>query len=207
MFAAVPVSGEKRGTFVLQDEKGGYFMPQAAEQKTAVQLAHYAVHLNFEDIPLSVVENMKTLVLDYLGVALRGSAAQSAKIAKDFQREYGACKPESTVIGGGLKLTSQAAAFANAVSAHSIELDDVDEMALFHYGPPVISAALAAAESVYASGKEFLLAAVIGCDLMKRLSDAMNPMLRDRGFHTTPCAACSERPLPRGGLKDCPRRK
>ncbi len=35
---------------------------------------------------------------------------------------------------------------ANAISSHSIELDDIDVLALFHFSPPVFSAALAAAE-------------------------------------------------------------
>lgn len=161
-------------------------MQKAVEQKKAVQLAEYVTNLKFEDIPQNVVEELKALVLDYLGVALRGSNTDSAKIAIEFQREYGTAKQESTLIGDGTKLTSQAAAFANAVSSHSIELDDVDDLALFHFSPPVLSAAFATAEATNASGKEFILAAALGCDIMQRLSNAMNPMLRDRGYHTTP---------------------
>jgi 2-methylcitrate dehydratase PrpD len=161
-------------------------MQNMAKQKKSVQLAQHVSTLKFEDIPENVVEEMKTLILDYLGVALKGSASDSGEIAVAFQREYGSAKQESTLIGDGTKLTSQAAAYANAVSSHSIELDDVDDLALFHYSPSIVSAALATAEANQASGKDLILAVAIGCDIMKRLSDAMNPMLRDRGFHTTP---------------------
>ena len=79
-----------------------------------------------------------------------------------------------------------AAAFANAISSHSIELDDIDVLALFHFSPPVYSAALAAAEYVGANGRELLTALAAGCEMMERVSKATNPSLRNHGFHTTP---------------------
>ena len=78
------------------------------------------------------------------------------------------------------------AAFANAISSHSIELDDIDVLALFHFSPPVFSAALAAAEQHGANGKQLLVALAAGCEMMERVSRAANPSLRNRGFHTTP---------------------
>jgi 2-methylcitrate dehydratase PrpD len=41
-------------------------------------------------------------------------------------------------------------------------------------------------EREHSPGRDLLVAMVAGCDLMARLSSAMNPSLRDRGFHTTP---------------------
>lgn len=161
-------------------------MEKTFEDKKALQLAEYVANLKYEEIPQNVVKEIQTLILDYLGVALRGSMTESAEITRAFHLEYGAAKQEATLIGNGAKLTSQAAAYANAVSSHSIELDDVDDLALFHYSPPVVSAALAAAEANHKSGMDLVVAITMGCDIMKRLSDAMNPMLRDRGFHTTP---------------------
>lgn len=84
------------------------------------------------------------------------------------------------------KVPAVHAAFANAIASHSIELDDVDGLALYHFSPPVISAALAVAERAGASGAAFLAAATAGCEMMARVSDATNPSLRDRAFHTTP---------------------
>ena len=78
------------------------------------------------------------------------------------------------------------AAFANAISSHSIELDDIDVLALFHFSPPVYSSSLATAEQVGASGKDLLVALAAGCEMMERLSKAANSSLRNRGFHTTP---------------------
>ncbi len=150
-----------------------------------LRLAEHVAKLRFDDVPASLTEELKVLTLDYLGVALRGSLTDSARIVAGFQTDYGAARPEATIIGTGAQVSAQAAAFANAVAAHSIELDDVDDLALFHFSPPVLSAALAAAEAAGASGKGYLLAAAAGSEVMARVSNAANPAMRDRGFHST----------------------
>lgn len=132
-----------------------------------------------------VREDIELLVADYLGVALRGSATDGARIVAE---ELATERPDRpcTLIGSRRRAEPPAAAMANAVAAHSVELDDVDRLALFHFSPPIVSAALAVAETTRASGPELLRAVTIGCEVMTRLSAAMNPALRDRGFHTTP---------------------
>jgi 2-methylcitrate dehydratase PrpD len=124
-------------------------------------------------------------VLDYLGVALAGSQTDSGRIAARFAVETGG-RDEATLIGDGRSVPAVHGAFANAIASHSVELDDVDSLALFHFSPPVVSAALAVAEREQASGKEFIAAVAAGCEMMARASAATNPSLRDRGFHTTP---------------------
>jgi 2-methylcitrate dehydratase PrpD len=148
-------------------------------------LADHFVNLKIGDIPAKHLSDAKTLVRDYLGVALGGCRTSSAKIAARFAVENGG-KEEATLIGHSGKVPAVHAAFANAIASHSIELDDVDLLALFHFSPPVVSAALAAAEAQKASGAEFLVAVVAGCEMMARASNATNFSLRNRGFHTTP---------------------
>ena len=137
------------------------------------------------DLPAEGIAEMKRLLLDYLGVALAGSQTDTGRLAGDFAVELGGV-PQATVIGRADRVPAVHAAFANAVSEHSVELDDVDDLALFHFGPPVMSAALAAAQATDANGADTLAAALAGCEMMNRLSLAVNPSLRDRGFHSTP---------------------
>ena len=150
------------------------------------RLGAHVADLQFDAIPGWLIDELKVLTLDYLGVALGGSRTGAARIVADYQREYGAAKEEASIFGRGVKVTAQTAAFSNAVASHSIELDDVDDLALFHFSPPVLSASFAVAEAVGASGRDFLLAAALGSDVMARVSRATNNDLRDRGFHTTP---------------------
>lgn len=148
-------------------------------------VAQYLADLDYPSIPEKILEEMKVLLLDYLGVALGGTGTQSGRIAAQFSQDLGE-KGEATIIGFGHRVSAPSAAFANAILSHSIELDDVDSLAYFHFSPPIFSAALAMAEREHSSGRDLIVALVAGCDLMARLSSAMNPSLRDRGFHTTP---------------------
>ena len=148
-------------------------------------IAQHVAELDYRSIPAKLLEEMKILLFDYLGVALGGTETESGRIAAEFSRDLGE-KGEATIIGFGYRVSAPSAAFSNAILSHSIELDDVDSLAYFHFSPPVFSAALAVAEREHAPGRDLLSALVVGCDLMARLSSAMNPSLRDRGFHTTP---------------------
>lgn len=151
----------------------------------AEQLARHFASLEYERIPSATIADARQLVLDYLGVAIAGSQTTSGRIARQFATMTGGV-PEATLVSSGERVPAVHAAFANAIASHSIELDDVDLLALFHFSPPVVSAALAMAERVKAAGRDFIAAVVAGCEMMARLSEATNPMLRDRGFHTTP---------------------
>ena len=158
----------------------------ARTTKTASDLlADHFTTVAFRDLPPKLIADAKTLVADYLGVAIAGSQTDSGAIAARFVSETGG-KAEAGLIGHSGRVPAVHAAFANAISSHSIELDDVDVLALFHFSPPVVSAALAVAEREKSSGAEFIAAVALGCEMMARASTAANNSLRDRGFHTTP---------------------
>ncbi len=151
----------------------------------ADELAVHFATVSAESLPEAPMHEMRRLLLDYLGVALSGSRTESGRIAGEVMAGLGGAT-QATILGHGDKVPAVHAAFANAVSEHSIEMDDVDDLALFHHGPPVVSAALAVAEWTDSSGRDLLAAMLCGCEMMNRLSLATNPALRDRGYHTTP---------------------
>ena len=73
--------------------------------------------------------------------------------------------------------------------AHSLELDDTHQAGSIHLGVSVFSAALAVAEQVGASGRDFLTASVVGFEVAARLAMALKPTEHyGRGFH--PTATC-----------------
>lgn len=158
-------------------------MPQTAAER----LAEHFTKLSLEDIPSNNVADATTLVLDWMGVAVAGGRTGSGRIAAQWAESQGG-PGEARILATGRRAPAMHAAFANAIASHSVELDDVDVLALFHFSPPVVSAALAVAEAERASGRELLTAVVAGCEMMARASEATNPSLRDRGFHTTPTA-------------------
>jgi len=151
----------------------------------AERLADHFTRFDDTRLPEASRSAVKRLLLDYIGVAIAGSQTESGEIARAFGAVTGG-KAEATLIGGNLRVPAMQAAFANAISSHSVELDDIDVLALFHFSPPVYSAALATAEQASASGRDLLVALAAGCEMMERASRAANSSLRNRGFHSTP---------------------
>jgi len=151
------------------------------------KLAHYAANLKYQDIPPDALAEIKRLILDYVSCAYGGMQTQSGRIAAEFAREFSE-KGKCTVICFGYPSAPYNAAMANAIMSHSTEMDDTDILAYFHTAPQTVSAALSAAEWTNASGKEFLAGVTVGSEIVNRVSEATNPSLRNRGFHTTPTA-------------------
>lgn len=148
--------------------------------------ANYFVNeFKYDNIPEKTKNNVKMLLMDYLGVAVKGTTTVTGQITRKYFTEKGG-KAEATLFNSNVKLPAESVAFSNAVSSHSLEMDDIDRLAFFHFSPPVYSAALAVAEAVGADGKQLVTALSAGVEMMERLSLAMNPSLRNRGFHTTP---------------------
>lgn len=156
-------------------------------QTSAERLAQHFHGFTYAGVSEATRRAVKRLLLDYLGVAVSGSQSESGRIGREFAKLQGGVA-EATLIGGGPAVPAVHASFANAISSHSIELDDIDVFALFHFSPPVYSAALAVGEAVGATGEELITALAAGCEMMERVSRASNPSLRDRGYHTTPTA-------------------
>lgn len=146
---------------------------------------YFCNNFSYEKIPEKTKHNVKVLMMDYLGVAVKGTTTVTGRITREYFSEKGG-KPEATLFNSNIKLPAESTAFSNAVASHSLEMDDIDRLALFHFSPPIYSAALAVAEMVNASGKQLITALAAGVEMMERLSLAMNPSLRNRGFHSTP---------------------
>lgn len=151
----------------------------------AQQIAEHFCRLDYRAVPPESRHAVKRLLLDYLGVAIAGSQTESGLVACRFAEVQGG-KAEASLIGANARVPMTHGSFANAISSHSIELDDIDVLALFHFSPPVFSAALAAAERQGAGGKQLLAALAAGCEMMERVSKSSNNSLRNRAFHTTP---------------------
>ena len=147
-------------------------------------LANRVLETDASDVPPKVGSLVKRLLFDYIGVARRGASTETGRIARADAIRF-AASGTCTVIGSPETAGAEGAAFANAVSSHSIEMDDCDDEGYYHIAPVVVSAALAAAEEAGADGSTVLAAVALGAEVMERLSRGGNPGFRDRGFHTT----------------------
>ena len=150
----------------------------------SVELAAFCGSLRWPEIPVDARERTKELVLDLLGVAVRGSAAESSRAVQAFVRT----QPDgrATVLGTDLRTGAPWAAIANAAAAHATEMDDVTRESSLHPGVAVIPAALAVAQERRASAPAFLEAVVAGYEVTMRVGNALGPASAyERGFHPT----------------------
>ena len=81
--------------------------------------------------------------------------------------------PEASVAGSRVVTSSVNAALANGMLAHADETDDSHAASRNHPGCAVVPAALAVAEAIHASGRQFLRAVVLGYDVAARMNYAL----------------------------------
>jgi 2-methylcitrate dehydratase PrpD len=141
------------------------------------ELANFAVETKWEDLPAPVVREAKFILLDSIGCALAAIPTDPAKMAISLARKLGG-PSESSIIGVGDRVSCSGAAFANGQLINALDYDASTPGG--HTPPYVIPPALAMAESTGASGKDLILAIVLGFELTARLAEAMpdNMMMR-----------------------------
>jgi 2-methylcitrate dehydratase PrpD len=152
----------------------------------AESLAKMIYDLQFNDLSEEVIDRTKYLALDFIGLAARGNTFESSQPIHELIRLYGG-KGKGIVIGSkDLSPFPQYAALANGSASHSLELDDVINEASLHPAVAVFPTAFALADEHEKSGKDLILASVIGYEVMGLLGKALNPTsVYARGFHPT----------------------
>ncbi len=135
-------------------------------------LARNVVDTKYEDLPVEVVEVTKNSILDTIGVILAGSTLGEEGLKGIIELvKQGGGKKESTIIGFGDKVVSWMAAFANGAMAHQLDYDDTYDVGPVHPGAATIPAGCAIAERQgNVTGKEFITAIALGCDVVCRLA-------------------------------------
>ncbi|HUG04927.1 MAG TPA: MmgE/PrpD family protein [Candidatus Limnocylindria bacterium] len=153
---------------------------------TTTALAARCAAVRLDALPAGVRERAKDLVLDHLGVALRGSRQPSSAIALEAARRLNGDGGIASIVGHDIRIRSPWAALANGTAAHAIELDDVTSESSLHPGVAVIPPALALAEELSSSGTALLEAIVSGYEATMRIGNALNAASAyERGFHPT----------------------
>jgi 2-methylcitrate dehydratase PrpD len=169
-------------SYLLNHENSGF--NKGGDMGITQELAGYCSRLKFDDLSDEVVDCAKYRFLDFISVACRGSKEAPSQTVYRFVKEMG--NGEGVVVGTSDKAPYLYSALANGTASHSIEMDDVDNESSLHPGVVVFPSALAASEMAGVSGKRFILAVVLGYEVMVRLGSALGPENSyKRGFHPT----------------------
>lgn len=122
--------------------------------------------------------------LNWMGCAI-GAAKHPAVECAIAAMQILSPAPQAAVLGRSERLDIGSAALVNGIASHTFDYDDTHATTLIHPSGPVISAVLALAEHMQASGRETVDAIVIGIDVACRVGLGMYPEHYDRGWHIT----------------------
>jgi 2-methylcitrate dehydratase PrpD len=154
-------------------------------------IAAFATGIRYDDIPPEVVERGKAHILDCLGLALAGAAADTSIVLRDHVSALDCRDASATVLGTAFRTAPRFAALLNATAMHADNFDDTGPQAApdrnggIHASAAVFAAALAAAEQGGASGSDLMTAYHVGVEVACKLNHAIDARHYEGGFHVT----------------------
>jgi 2-methylcitrate dehydratase PrpD len=129
------------------------------------ELARYALSIRLSDAPEVVHRQAKLCILDTIGASVAGILTEDWRPLLEAERARGG-RAEATVLGTGIKLSTEAAARVNAYTGDILELNDVIGG---HASIGIVSTALAVGETIGASGAELIEAVIVGIEVTSRV--------------------------------------
>ncbi|MFC1958006.1 MmgE/PrpD family protein [Chloroflexota bacterium] len=138
--------------------------------KYSSTLAEYISSLRYDDLPDSVIQQAKKIILDSLGCQLACAQLENGQLIIKFGQSLES-QAEASVVGGGYKTSAINAALVNGTLGHGDEIDESLENA-GHTAAVTVATALACGEMQSASGKDMITAVVAGYDMAGRLANA-----------------------------------
>jgi 2-methylcitrate dehydratase PrpD len=166
----------------------------SSEKSLTAYVAQFIVATKPSRIPADVSHLGKRSILDGLGLALAGNAAESGHIVRTYLKSLGVPTDKgATVIGTNMKVPPRFAAFANGIAIHADDYDDTQLAVakdrvyglLTHPTAPALPPVLALGERDNRSGLDVLTAYQLAVEVETKLSEAINPRHYDHGFHST----------------------
>jgi 2-methylcitrate dehydratase PrpD len=118
-----------------------------------------------------VISRAEDLFIDWFASGLGGKGARPVRAMEAVAAAMGPSHGGSEVLVSRQRTSPLFAALVNGASSHFVEQDDVHNSSVFHPGTVVFSSALAAAQALRASGREFLTAAVAGYEMGIRIGE------------------------------------
>lgn len=156
----------------------------------ATTLADFANTVRYDDLPEEIIINIKSRVLDILGICAAASSLETSRAVRRYATEQGGAS-QANGIGVDVPLPAAQAAFVNGVLAHSLDYDDTHLPSVLHPSASVIPAVLASAQAQGANGRETIRAIAIGLEVCVRLGmagydrDQQNSTFFEHGQHAT----------------------
>ena len=150
------------------------------------RLATWLANTTLDDVPASVREHAKHLLLDGVACALVGAQLPVSRIGVEGVTALDDAGSALLIGWGGRTTSAPSAAMLNSSFIQGFELDDYHPLAPLHSNSLVMPAMLAAAPHVgRVSGARFLLGAILGYETGPRVGQALGGLeMISRGWHS-----------------------
>lgn len=135
-------------------------------------LSRYACATQFGDLPQAVRHEGLRAFVNYVGCAAGGSREDDVGIMTGFLSEFYSAR-DAVVIGRRERLDALNAAFVNSMSSAALAFNDTHFVSVAHPTSPVAAALLALAERQPVSGKDLLLALILGIEIQCRVGNIL----------------------------------
>ncbi len=155
----------------------------AMEKTLITSLAEYACSLQYGDLPHDVVEKAKICLLDFLAMAVGGYDMEESQVAIRTAKLLGA-PGKATIFIDGYKGRALDCVLANSVLAHACLQDDWHPVSHSHVGVAVLPTVFAIAAEEGRSGRDAILATVVGYEIEGRVGVLSVPTFT-RGFRAS----------------------
>jgi 2-methylcitrate dehydratase PrpD len=149
----------------------------------ARRLADFLTATTTADLPPQALDHAAMLIASTIASAACGTGIASTRIIRALARDRAGRPDASLWFDAGPRLPVADAAQVNAVASDAAASDDSDLRNIVHAGTPLTATSLAMAERLGASGEAVLTAMVLGYEAAGRISEAITPGFRNRGFH------------------------
>jgi aconitate decarboxylase len=150
------------------------------------RLATWVAETSLDDVPASVRDRAKHLMLDGVACALAGAQLPWSRIGVEGVTALDDAGDAVLVGWGGRATSATSAAMVNSSFIQGFELDDYHPLAPLHSNSLVLPAMLAAAPRAgRVSGGRFLLGAILGYETGPRVGQALGGLdMLSRGWHS-----------------------
>ena len=147
------------------------------------QVAQFVASRSYDDIPPTVRERAKLVMLDAIGTAFAASRYPFAPIALSALSSLGT--GDSVVIGNQARLALRDAVVMNGILVHGLDYDDTYLPGSVHLSASCIPVVLGMGVHSKASGKDMLMATLLGLEISARIAAAAKGGFVNAGFHAT----------------------
>lgn len=143
---------------------------------TTQALAEFTSSIRYEGLSEQSKKMAKQCLLDWLGIAIRGSQELPVQILR--QVILPDCNSQQAHVLGLIpapKSNALNAAFINSAASHSLDFDDLHNPSIIHPACVVVAPALTVCEAEHKSGKQLLAAICAGYEASGRVGEAVIP--------------------------------